>query len=125
MESQFDEFDLGRKEKKANLAKKNAAGLIDAAIYIVIYLVSAYTIPMETWRIIDNDYALLFILSTFFAYRLITIIILNKTLGMKFMKLEFSKEYDAGLSVLEKILAAFMIYINGLDCFEVSKKTEN
>ena len=118
--NQFDEFDLEKRDK-ANFVKKNAAGLIDAAIYIVIYSVLFLSLPREIWDILQ-EYGLLFILSTFIAYRLISILLLNKTVGMKILKLEFSKEEEDGLTILEKILAAFMVYINGIECLEVKGK---
>ncbi|HKX87486.1 MAG TPA: RDD family protein [Flavobacterium sp.] len=124
MDNQFDEFDLEKKKKNANFGKKNAAGLIDAAIYIAIYMLLFLCIPRETWGFIEGNYALLFILLTFIAYRLICLFMLDKTIGMKILKLEFSKEDESNFSFLEKILAAFMIYINGIDCWEMNAKTE-
>lgn len=120
MDNQFDEFDLEKKKKNANFGKKNAAGLIDAAIYMLLFL----CIPREAWGFIESNYPLLFILSTFIAYRLICLFLLDKTIGMKILKLEFSKEDESSLSILEKFLAAFMIYINGIDCWEMNAKTE-
>jgi Ca2+/Na+ antiporter len=118
----FEEFDTkSSKHIKADIVKKNIAGLIDAFIVIIINNSYFYFIPKNNIEIINFSNVISFIafyiFLTFIIYRIITIFTFGNTLGMLISKIQFAKENKSKINPIEKLLSIFMIYINGLDCY--------
>jgi len=111
---EFEEFDHGT--TKADSVKKNIAGLIDAIIVIIFYCISIFSNISYFVNLIDT-FKVLYIFAIFLIYRLVSIIIIKRTLGMTLVGVEFSKGDGTELNLKEKLLTIIMVYINGVDCF--------
>ncbi|WP_345094960.1 hypothetical protein [Flavobacterium chungnamense] len=111
---EFEEFDNGT--IKTDSVKKNIAGLIDAIVIIIFYCIS-YFLNISYFINLIDTFKILYIFAIFLIYRLVSIIIIKRTLGMTLVGIEFSKGDRTELNLKEKLLTIIMVYINGVDCF--------
>ena len=100
---------------ETNPLRKNLAGLIDAAIVIVLYMGIAFCLRQSILtRIEPTILPLLLIIILFALHRLFFMIIANSTMGMRIFKIELLNDDLESLTLKEKIFASFFILINGV-----------
>ncbi len=98
---------------KANQAKVVAAGLIDAALTIAFFVTLVSYFP----RFPETINLHLAIFLGFILYRLFTIILFDRTLGMNVFKIFFLSGEEERLNFKEKILASVFILFEGVDYY--------
>jgi NhaP-type Na+/H+ or K+/H+ antiporter len=108
---------------EANSLRRNAAGIIDAAIAMFLFIGIAFYLPQLLWNKLQVSIGMLFyILLTLIIHRLISIVFLKQTLGMRLSNIQLLNEYDDTLSIKEGIFAAFFILINGIAYYKLDTK---
>lgn len=90
------------------------AGLIDGLLVIIF---SAVVYILVRYNELGNLHFLFFVACFFFLYRFSWIYVFQCTLGMFIFGIKYLKDTDVKMSAKEKILAAFMIYINYVDIY--------
>ena len=115
--NEFDEFE-STKSRKTDSVKKNIAGFIDGIILIIFYSIFFF-LNISYFINLSDTFKMLYIFAIFFIYRLITIMTINRTIGMILIGIKFSKEDGTELNVKEKLLTVVMVYINNVDCFNI------
>ncbi len=109
------------KYEQTGLIKKNIAGFLDAVlVFILADLLSTFVIPNSFFA---HNFTMakmaFFYFSAFILYRLLTIFFLSSTVGMRILKSQYMHEDSLKLTAKEKILAAFMVYINGIRMYNL------
>lgn len=109
------------KYEQTGLIKKNIAGFLDAVlVFILADLMATFVIPNSFFT---HNFTLvkvaLFYFSAFILYRLLTIFFLSSTVAMRILKSQYMNEDSLKLTLKEKILAAFMVYINGIRMYNL------
>ena len=108
------------KYARVNHSKIVAAGLIDAALTIVFFVI-VFSIFPEISAIINPNLCIFF---GFILYRLLTIYIFDSTLGMKVFKIIFLNGDEENLNYKEKILASVFVLFQGADYYRRYEKIE-
>jgi uncharacterized RDD family membrane protein YckC len=109
--------------EQTGILKKNIAGIIDAILIffltIIITLILIYLrfIKQDNLNFLDD---VIYFFSTFILYRLVLIFLLTGTIGMRILGIRYMTETSLKLSAKEKMLAALMIYINGVGNYNLT-----
>lgn len=111
-----------KKVAKAEALYKNIAGCIDAIAILFLYLISFVT-RISFFIPLADSYKILYIFALFIVYRLVIILITGRTIGMYLLGMTFLKEDQTALNTTEKLCAALMVYLNGIDCYATKKHT--
>jgi hypothetical protein len=105
-------------EKTDNI-KVIGAGLIDAALTIVFFVLLFRLVPAnilnKVQAKIDPN---LCIVIGFILYRFVTILLFDSTLGMKVFKLIFLNGEEEALTLKEKTLASVFILYQGVEYYK-------
>jgi len=101
---------------------KNIAGFIDAIGILILYLIS-FVAKISFFLPLADFYKVLYIFALFIVYRLVTILIMDRTIGMYLLGMAFLKEDQTALNTKEKLCAAVMVYIHDIDCYATKKHT--
>lgn len=103
------------------LLKKNIAGFLDAVvIFLLADLLATFVIPASFFLLHFNLVKMgLFYLGVLVFYRVVTILFLSSTMGMRILNSRYMHEGNSKLTVKEKILAALMVYINGIRMYNL------
>ena len=101
--------------------KKNITGILDAILVLIIAdLLGTFVIP---YSFFVTDYSAgkmgIYYLSVFILYRIVCIIFLSSTVGMRLLRSQYMHEGNLKLTVKEKVLAALMVYINGISMYNL------
>jgi hypothetical protein len=101
--------------------KKNITGILDAVlVFIIADLLGTFVIP---YRFFATNYSAgkmgFYYLSVFIVYRIIAIIFLSSTVGMRLLRSRYMQEDSLQLTLKEKVLAALMVYINGIRMYNL------
>ena len=107
--------------EKTGVLKKNIAGILDATFVLVLANLTAFFLAPAGY--VKQYFTILnigiYCLLIFIIYRVITIFLLTGTIGMRLLRCRYMTETSIKLTIKEKILAAFMIYINDVRSFNL------
>ena len=104
----------------SNYLRQNAAGLFDAAITIaILVLLAQIEIPSFFNFLVINSNGTLTVVVSFVLYRLVSITLFNRTLGMKLLNIEFLTQDFKKPSFFRRILASLFILTNGVRYYTV------
>ena len=107
---------------RSSFILKNVAGILDAFIVI---LLSVAIVTFCQWQEIEyfnnlfSNNLIILILTHFFLHRILMILLFSRTFGMLLTNQKYSNPSHSDLTLAEKILAVFMIYVNGTECFYI------
>jgi heme/copper-type cytochrome/quinol oxidase subunit 4 len=94
-------------------------GLVDVVIAIVLFvLVMTYLVPDELYEIISFINSILLFLVWQAFYRLVCLLVMNGTIGMKLFRVILLNGYLEKLSFVEKLLASCFILYKGVDYYD-------
>src|SRR5436309_240570 len=115
----LNEFDKPSKDFiEVSTLMKNISGIIDAVFTIIL----TATIKLIAFNSFSNFSSnLFFLLIVFLSYRFLTIVSFSRTLGMLIMNQIFISADKEKLTIKEKLFASLMVYINGIDCYNIIK----
>lgn len=102
---------------KAGYARIVAAGLIDAALVIFLFVGMVNTLGPGLWLLGGN----FSVLGCLVLYRLFTILNNGRTLGMQALGLTFLSGEEEPLDLKEKLLAAVFVLYQGVGYYRVSR----
>jgi hypothetical protein len=107
--------------EQTGFLKKNIAGILDAIfvlslVYSIILLLAPAGYVKEYFSVLNIGICSFLI---FIIYRVSTIFLLSGTIGMRLFRCRYMTDTSIKLTTKEKILAAFMIYINGVRTFNL------
>ena len=109
------------KYKQAGFLKKNIIGIIDAVLVFMTANLLSYLIFAEEY--LGKFFSLINVGIYFFIililYRLTTILLLAGTIGMRLLRTQYMKEGSLQLTIKEKLLASFMIYVDGIRIYNL------
>ena len=105
--------------KKTGFLKRHIAGTLDAIfvvvlVYIMIFLLAPAGYLGDYFSSINVGIVCFLI---FILYRISTILFLSGTIGMLLLRCRYMTDSNIDLTTKEKILAALMVYINGVRTF--------
>lgn len=117
----LQEFEQKSKYTPAGILKKNVAGLLDAIlVFGAANLLANLVIPPSFFMVNFSLVKMgLYYFSVFIAFRMICIFFLSCTIGMQLMRIQYLHEDGLKLSYKEKMLAALMVYINGIRVYNL------
>jgi len=109
------------KYKQTGILRKNIAGIVDAILVFMLANLVSYLILNEEHL---NQYFNLINVGIYFfiilvVYRMTTILIFTATIGMRLLRTKYMKENNIQLTVKEKLLASFMIYVDEIKIFNL------
>ena len=109
------------KYQQTGILKKNIAGILDTiVIFIIADLLATLVIPVGFLGPYLNSVKIaLYYLIVFILYRLVSILFLSSTIGMRLLRCQYMHEGNLKLTTKEKILAALMVYINGIRMYNL------
>ena len=108
---------------EANVVRRNAAGIIDAALVILLFTgIILYFHQSILNRLQSHIQIEFYILLLLVFYRLISLVFFHQTIGIRLGNIQLLNEYDDRLSIKEKIFAAFFILINGIAYYKLEHK---
>jgi len=109
------------KYQQTGILKKNIAGILDTiVIFIIADLLATLVIPVGFLGPYLNSVKIaLYYLIVFILYRLVSISFLSSTIGMRLLRCQYMHEGNLKLTVKEKVLAALMVYINGISMYNL------
>ena len=97
---------------KASSQKRNLSGIIDALIVIVFFIGLYFALPSNiVASLIDFMPPALYIFALLPVYRLLTLLLMNETIGMRISSIQLLNGDYKKLSLLEKTCAAFFVLI--------------
>lgn len=101
--------------------KKNIAGFCDAIIVLIIAdLLGNFVMPYHFFVTNFSPGKIgLFYLGVFILYRMVTILFLSGSFGMRLLRCQYMHEGNLKLTLTEKALAALMVYINGIRMYDL------
>ena len=116
---EFDEPTF--KYKQTSYLKRNIIGISDAILVFILANLLSYFILSEQHL---NQYFNLINVGIYFfiilvVYRMTAILIFSATIGMRLLRTQYMKEGSLQLTIKEKLLAAFMIYIDGIRIYNL------
>jgi len=101
--------------KASNSLRQHIAGIIDGAFIITLFVVATYNLPQVILDKLQNPIRPeIYILILFGFYRLVTLLLINGTLGMWLSRINLLNSEHQNLSIMEKLCAAFFVLINGV-----------
>jgi uncharacterized RDD family membrane protein YckC len=109
--------------KEINPLRKNISGLIDAGIVITLFVGIYSSLPVNTlinlkWSVPAEFY----ILVSLVIYRLISLLVFNRTVGMRVCSIQILNDDLEILSFKEKTFASFFILINSINYYRSARK---
>ena len=108
---------------EANVVRRNAAGIIDAALVILLFTGIILYFSQSILNRLQSPIRIEFyILLLLVFYRLISLVFFHQTIGIRLCNIQLLNEYDDRLSIKEKIFAAFFILINGIAYYKLEHK---
>jgi hypothetical protein len=109
---------IGKTKTEASLIKQVFIGLVDIVLaLILVTLVLIYETPGPLFRLVSSINPTLLILLWLVAYRLISFIAFNGTVGMKLFGVVLLNGEQKALTIIEKILASVFILYKGVDYY--------
>lgn len=105
--------------EEAGLVTKNVSGIIDATIVLALFLIVAFSLPVDILAKLQRSIAdVVYILVFLVIYRLLSFIIFNGTIGMRIMRIQILNENLEKISLKEKVCASFFILIKGVSFYK-------
>lgn len=102
---------------KAGYGRVVAAGLVDAALVIFLFLGIVNSVGTGFWLLLPN----FSVLGCLVLYRLFTIVNNGRTLGMQVLGLSFLSGEEEPLNLNEKLLAAVFVLYQGVGYYRASR----
>ena len=102
----------------ANYLKIVAAGIVDAAVGILII----YVIALLSIKYTYIEVNFLFVMIAFSMYRLVAVILFEGTIGMRVFDLLYLNAEMEALTAKEKLLAACFVLYRGVAYYEIKRK---
>ncbi len=123
MENIIEIDDAGNEYEASGFIRNNLAGLIDALLYFLfIFLILNGKIPVPRFFLNPHyGIAAFGILPGFLVYRIVNVLFMSATMGMRIVGIKLMKEDGIALSTMERILAGCMVYINDIHPYKKSK----
>ena len=97
---------------KASSQKRNLSGIIDALFVIAFFIGLYFALPSNIWAaLVDFMPPAVYIFALLPIYRLLTMLLMNETIGMRITGIQLLNGNYKKLSLLEKVCAAFFVLI--------------
>lgn len=116
MENIAEIEDAGSTYEASGIIRNNLAGLLDALLAcLIIYLIWKTTIPLPRFFLnAINKIQVFGILPAYLIYRMVNVLLMSGTIGMRIMGIKLMRTDGMLLSIKERLLAGCMVYINDI-----------
>jgi hypothetical protein len=110
------------KYSEASYVKQVIVGLIDASLSIAFVTFFVIKMPEVINSYVKNINGSLLVLAIFVLYRLLSLLFIDQTVGMRLFRVVLLNGEEQPLTFLEKTLAAIFILYRGTSYYQVKKK---
>jgi uncharacterized RDD family membrane protein YckC len=113
----------GNEYEASGIIRNNLAGLLDALLYcLLVYLIwkRMIQLPKNFFNPV-NGIQIFGILPAYLIYRIVNVLFMSATIGMRIAGIKLMRADGKELSIIERILAGCMVYINDIYPYKRSR----